>query len=658
MKMNKIKHFILPESTNSLYEKEAISSIGLTREIAEKINELVDAYNKFSNIDLEWKQTQEGIIRKGVLYMKDNLLNSLNDLLVLFRDSGYIDNRIKYHCDFISERLDNLLGTVKEGSTTADAELIDIRYGLDNVTYSNAGDSIRANLTKILEAIDFVTSIEWQEYPNPLVIITSHFLKFLPISKIELLNKNYYFVIEGYDESYSHIFTFEYKNSIVLGNEITSERVKFIKIKLLRNDGENITLEEKEALSYYLLFPESSVLDKTLTLSDVAPDSQRVGNAIKNEYENLLKHTAKNSITWSKVLDYRFESHYCIFNLNSKIQLLSPDYFFAIKGYTADLTFIYDSGWINKTELLSLFDYIKSDRIKYIKVLLQTSDSSNIADYNSISLFDIFEPLVLPSIPEESGSTFEPLSLNDNIRVINHRGFNFEAPENTMVAFKLSIEKGYRYIETDVQFTKDNIPVLLHDETIDRTSNGSGNIENFTYEELLNYDFGSWFDSKFAGTKIPTFEEFLSFCKYTGVHPYIELKYGGMTESNIIKLLSIVKRYGMLNKVTFISSEITFLQIIKENCDFLRIGLSCEAITDEIIQNVNGLKTDSNDVFITVYTYNYSSEDVSNCLSNNIPLELWVVNGPTAIELIDPYITGITTDNYDVYKALFDKVVM
>ena len=655
--MKNIEHFMLPEHTNSLYKKEAISSIALAHNVADKINELVDAYNQLSKTDLKWKQTQEGIIRKGVLYMKDNLLNSLNDLLVLFRDSGFIDDRIEFHCKNLNERLNNLLGTLEEGSTTADAELIDIRHGIDNITYSNAGESIRTNLTKIFEVIDFVTSIEWCKYPNPLVIITSHYLRFLPISKIELLNNDYYFVIEGYDESYSHIFTFEFKNSIVLGKEITSERVKFIKIKLLRNDGANITLEEKEALDSYLLFPESSILDKTLTLSDVAPDSQEVGNAIKNEYANLLKHTAKDSITWNKVLDYRFESNYCIFNLNSKIQLLSSDYIFAIKGYTADLTFIYDSGWITKTELLSLFDYIKSDRIKYIKVLFQTSDSSSIADYNSISLFDIFEPLVLPSISEESGSTFEPLSLNDNIRVINHRGFNFEAPENTMAAFKLSIEKGYRYIETDVQFTSDNIAVLLHDETIDRTSNGSGNINNFTYEELLNYDFGSWFNSKFAGTKIPTFEEFLSFCKYTGVHPYIELKYGGMTESNIIKLLNIVKRYGMLNKVTFISSEITFLQIVKTNCNFVRIGLSCEAITDEILQNVSNLKTDSNDVFITVYTYNYSSEDVSNCLSNNIPLELWVVNGPTAIELIDPYITGITTDNYDVYRALFDKVV-
>lgn len=86
--MKKIEHFMLPEQTNQLYKKEAISSISLTRDIADKINELVDAYNAVSEWNLEKHQEQDGTIRKAVLYMKDNLLNSLSDLMVLLRDSG------------------------------------------------------------------------------------------------------------------------------------------------------------------------------------------------------------------------------------------------------------------------------------------------------------------------------------------------------------------------------------------------------------------------------------------------------------------------------------------------------------------------------------------------------------------------------------------
>lgn len=92
--MEQIKHYVLPEHTNSLYKEESISSIGLTREIAQKINELIDAYNELSKIDLEWKQTQEGYIRKGVLFMKDNLLNSIQDLLDLV-GIQLIDNTVK-----------------------------------------------------------------------------------------------------------------------------------------------------------------------------------------------------------------------------------------------------------------------------------------------------------------------------------------------------------------------------------------------------------------------------------------------------------------------------------------------------------------------------------------------------------------------------------
>lgn len=92
--MNKIKHFMLPEHTNRLYENEAISSISLTRDVADKINELVDAYNKLSEKDIIWKQEQEGRIRKGVVFMKDNLINSLHDLFELYLSNNDISKLV------------------------------------------------------------------------------------------------------------------------------------------------------------------------------------------------------------------------------------------------------------------------------------------------------------------------------------------------------------------------------------------------------------------------------------------------------------------------------------------------------------------------------------------------------------------------------------
>ena len=125
--MNKIKKFILPEHHNKLYNSEAGSSMALTREVADKINELVNAYNEFSEIDLNWKQEQEGRIRKGVLYMKDNLLNTMNDLMELLRDSGFIDDRIEYHSKHLKDRLDNFLNE-NTGVSTDGAEILNEIY--------------------------------------------------------------------------------------------------------------------------------------------------------------------------------------------------------------------------------------------------------------------------------------------------------------------------------------------------------------------------------------------------------------------------------------------------------------------------------------------------------------------------------------------------
>lgn len=141
--MKKINHFILPDHTNSLYDREAISSISLSKEVADKINELVDAYNRFSGDDLRWKQEQEGIIRKGVIYMKDNLLNTLHDLLAMYIADGFMDKRLGVMIEDLATRLDTLLSTVKPGSTSRDAEVIDGRIGENGEEYATLGKAIR-----------------------------------------------------------------------------------------------------------------------------------------------------------------------------------------------------------------------------------------------------------------------------------------------------------------------------------------------------------------------------------------------------------------------------------------------------------------------------------------------------------------------------------
>lgn len=159
--MQKLKHFLLAEQSNILYQHEAISSIALTKDIANKINELIDAYNQLSETDLNWKREQEGTIRKAIIYIKDNLVNTLDDLMQI---KG--PEIVARYVEDLETRLDNLLGTIREGHTTMDAEVVDARIGFNRVKYANTGESIRKQFEAIVEMIDAFTPIQKLDFGN------------------------------------------------------------------------------------------------------------------------------------------------------------------------------------------------------------------------------------------------------------------------------------------------------------------------------------------------------------------------------------------------------------------------------------------------------------------------------------------------------------
>jgi len=119
-----------------------------------------------------------------------------------------------------------------------------------------------------------------------------------------------------------------------------------------------------------------------------------------------------------------------------------------------------------------------------------------------------------------------------------HRGASKYAPENTMAAFRLAMEMGADYIELDVRMTRDGRLIVLHDETVDRTTNGKGRAEWMTYGEILELDAGGWFSGAFRGERVPSLEEVLdNFAgsiglilelKQPSAYPGIERKLAGL----------------------------------------------------------------------------------------------------------------------------------
>ena len=93
--------------------------------------------------------------------------------------------------------------------------------------------------------------------------------------------------------------------------------------------------------------------------------------------------------------------------------------------------------------------------------------------------------------------------------VVAHRGDSRFCPENTMSAFRSAMEKGAEMIECDIHLSRDRVPVVIHDSSLDRTTNGSGNIVERDFKELSQLDCGSWFSDQFSGETLPKLEQLL-----------------------------------------------------------------------------------------------------------------------------------------------------
>lgn len=160
-----------------------------------------------------------------------------------------------------------------------------------------------------------------------------------------------------------------------------------------------------------------------------------------------------------------------------------------------------------------------------------------------------------------------------------HRGAPSYAPENTLASFYLGWQMGANGVETDVQKTKDGVLVLFHDDTLNRILGIDGGIGDYSYEELLSFDFGIHKSMKFKGEKIPTFEEFLRHFGSKGLHFAIELKQSGIEKET----LALIDRYCERDHV-IVTSGIWQALVNMYNVDpTVRLGYLAKGLSDEML---------------------------------------------------------------------------
>ena len=151
-------------------------------------------------------------------------------------------------------------------------------------------------------------------------------------------------------------------------------------------------------------------------------------------------------------------------------------------------------------------------------------------------------------IPKEDGKT---------IKVISHRGEHLHHPENTMPAFQAAIDAGADYFELDVRTTSDGKFILMHDGTLDRTTNGTGEVHKHTFDEIRALDAGSKFSPSFAGTKVPTLDEAFDLA-HGKINVYVDTKYADPQQ-----LVDTIVRHDMQDHVVIYGNPFFLYEVRK-----------------------------------------------------------------------------------------------
>ena len=231
------------------------------------------------------------------------------------------------------------------------------------------------------------------------------------------------------------------------------------------------------------------------------------------------------------------------------------------------------------------------------------------------------------------------------VKIFAHRGASAYAPENTLEAFRLAMEQGADGIELDVQLTKDGELVVIHDETIDRVSNGKGAVRDYTQEELKSFSVSNHFE-QYPDVKIPTLREVLELVKPGHMEINIELKTGIFWYPEIEKkVLDLVKEEEMEDRIIYSSFNHYRVQKIKE--------LAPEAETAYLIGDVM--------LNVAEYTKNTGIKGLHPALfhvkmadflkeykESGIALRVWTVNDKDQIRwLIDEGVDAVITNYPD-----------
>lgn len=240
--------------------------------------------------------------------------------------------------------------------------------------------------------------------------------------------------------------------------------------------------------------------------------------------------------------------------------------------------------------------------------------------------------------------------------VIAHRGASGTTPENTLAAFQRAADLGAGFIETDLQLSKDMRLVAIHDETLDRTTNGRGAISAKTLDELRQLDAGAWFENHhdtqqrkaFKGERIPTLDEVLAFGRRQDIGLYLELKASGAGAADHV-LVAGLRGSGEIGRSVVISFDAKALARLREIEPLLVTGFLYSGNLSDPVERAVGLGARQ----LLPREDRISPQLTAHAHRRDLKVVAWTVDSPVRMkELMDSGVDGIITDYPERLLAL------
>ncbi len=264
------------------------------------------------------------------------------------------------------------------------------------------------------------------------------------------------------------------------------------------------------------------------------------------------------------------------------------------------------------------------------------------------------------------GNVIYTFGLFSNPQITAHRGFSYAAPENTLYAFEKAIEADADYIELDVQQTSDGQLVVFHDSKLARTTNGTGELKDYTYDELQKLSSGEWFhrgDTDYSDAKIPLLSEVLELAE-NDILLNIEIKKTGNPEDTARKTVDLLREYDMIDSCYITSFSYSALKAAKQSEPKIKTALIANLSAGAVYTQLKYIDALSlNYMFVTQSVISSAHRSGKRVfvwtVNNRADMERMLVMGADNIITDRPDIAGKAVYSYDmsdVVLSLLDRI--